>query len=696
MSDLYKNTFRGYLIDHHSPAPPTVDFTNLNPEEYERFYQEAAISNLMVYTKDHWGYSYYDTKVGTRHPGLTFDYIAEISRILRKNNIEFNAYYCLEYDTLAPRQHPEWAIRDQFGQPVTLKGRMAKWGMPCYETGYRQYVLDQLAEVVSKYHPDSLFLDIFGKSLCYCDACKAKFKAKYGYDLPVTQQIPQNEYASFDFGEKGRDVNAFLEDCAQEMLSDVLRTVKGIDPDIKVTINFAALYPKKIRDMLDYQFTEPWAGNWLSAAYSRDTAKGQYPQLGPGDISEVYNYRPDAVYELAAAQIAANGCRVFFYSGSQHVDGSLEHTEAQKVGKAFGEIEKFEPYLRNRKPAADVAILQSDASSAAGGGNLVIMNAIGRCKKPDAHRAAILGAMQLCDYAKYSWKVVPEQELSLEEAAKYKVILLPGLSHVSDELGAVLREYVQNGGHIVAEGECGLYRMDGSKLPDFSLSDLLGCHFAETIDCYQDAEYGGYLQKDSSPLFRYLPDTTPPVGNIQYGVTISEGTALGKLVHPCTPLTDTTWVNWWCPPPAVSASDWPGMVENQVGTGSSLYLPFDFFTHAGTLNLHRQLFAGILETRILNPSIRLETPYPETLSMAVYRQDSGLIVHEISHLAEKTNGDAPEISGGILKVSRKDFQNLEAVRVYPTEEKLPVREAGDFWEIPLPPLSIHQILKLIP
>lgn len=69
----------------------------------------------MVYTKDHWGYSYYDTKIGVKHPGLSLDYIARVRDILRKNGIEFNAYYCLEYDTLAPSLHPEWAVRDALG-----------------------------------------------------------------------------------------------------------------------------------------------------------------------------------------------------------------------------------------------------------------------------------------------------------------------------------------------------------------------------------------------------------------------------------------------------------------------------------------------------------------------------------------------------------------------------------------------------
>ncbi len=395
MSDLYKSTFRGYLIDHHSPAPPIVTLDRLDPAEYERFFEEAGISNLMLYTKDHWGYSYYDTKIGTRHPALKSDWIAEISTVLRRRGIEFNAYYCLEYDTLAPKQHPEWALRDREGKPVTLKGRMAKWGMPCYETGYRQYILGQLAEVVTSYRPDSLFLDIFGKSLCYCDTCRALFREQYGYELPTDSRTVESEIATFDFGDRGRDVNTFLEDGAARMLEDILRTVKGIDPGIKVTINFAALYPKRIRDILDYQFTEPWAGNWLSAAYSRDTAKGQYPQLGPGDVSEVYNYRHDNIYKLAAAEIAAQGCRVFMYSGSQHVDGTLEHTEAHKIGSAYREVERFEQYLSDREVCADIAIIQSDRSTMAKAGTHVVMNAIGRCKRPDVHREAVLGAMKL-------------------------------------------------------------------------------------------------------------------------------------------------------------------------------------------------------------------------------------------------------------------------------------------------------------
>lgn len=132
----------------------------------------------------------------------------------------------------------------------------AHWGIPCYETGYRQYILGQLREIIEQYHPDSLFIDIFGKSLCYCPACRKKFQEKYGYVLPETDE---------ELLEHNRDVVHFLDGQAEAMLDEMKAELKKIDPELAISINFAAHYPKSIRDKLDYIFTEPWAGNWLSA-----------------------------------------------------------------------------------------------------------------------------------------------------------------------------------------------------------------------------------------------------------------------------------------------------------------------------------------------------------------------------------------------------------------------------------------------
>ena len=37
MSDLYQKTYRGYLVDHHTPDLPGVSFEKLDVAEWELF-----------------------------------------------------------------------------------------------------------------------------------------------------------------------------------------------------------------------------------------------------------------------------------------------------------------------------------------------------------------------------------------------------------------------------------------------------------------------------------------------------------------------------------------------------------------------------------------------------------------------------------------------------------------------------------
>ena len=80
MSDLYRDSRRCYLIDHHSPAPPAVTLDHLDIAEYEEFFDTAQIDSVMVYCKDHWGMTYFDSKVpgSMKHPGIQGDWIRTV------------------------------------------------------------------------------------------------------------------------------------------------------------------------------------------------------------------------------------------------------------------------------------------------------------------------------------------------------------------------------------------------------------------------------------------------------------------------------------------------------------------------------------------------------------------------------------------------------------------------------------------
>ncbi len=698
MSTRFKDTYRGYLIDHHSPAPPIVTFENLDLAEYERFYMEAGINNLMVYCKDHWGYSYYNTATGYKHPALTSDWVDETRKILKRLDIEFNAYYCIEYDTTVVREHTDWSIQRPDGSPLTCSSPVAKWGMPCYLTGYRNYALKQLKEIVTAYHPDSLFLDIFGKSLCYCPECRRTFKERFGYDIPE---------AAEELNAHSTDLVRFLDDCAESFLDDLIGVLKSIDPELAITINFSSHYPKRIRDKLDYHFTEPWAGNWISAAYARDT--GCHPQLGPGDVSKVFDYLPESVYRQAAAEIASQGCRVFMYSEPQRPDGSLEHEEGRRVGRAMADVAAFEHLLRDRDVIADIGIIQSDASLAVGTDKIFIPNAIGRARAFNKHVNALLGAMKCCDFIKVPWKVIPEEELDQAGLNSLQVILLPEVLVLSEKLLDKLIAFAAAGGIVLATGETGLYDKNGDRRDNFAFSKAAGIIFRKDRTEYSANVWGGYLNLKADRGLWNIPDTTPPIGAVshQFSLKPENGKTLsgrnevhGVYQKPATVVSDNSWVNWGYPPPK-EISDEPLFVSTDIGKGKFWYAGFDFFgLETDGMNWAAPFLGGWINKNNVIPGISLKTEYPSLIGFTAFRRANGnVLVHIVSHAPAHHKGDAPSLDPGRLEIDSAVWPLDRAELIYNDSdsslEEIQM-EAGiaAIINVRLFPLKIHQIIEL--
>ncbi len=693
MSDLYQKTYRGYLVDHHTPDLPGVSFEKLDVAEWERFIEEANLDHLMLYCKDHWGYSYYDTAIGKKHPALgDRDWVREVVPMLRRHGIEFTAYYCFEYDSYAPKAHPEWSSINRDNVPLICgmptNSSNAKWGMPCYETDYRAYILGQLREIVETFHPDSLFIDIFGKSMCYCETCLKRFKDRFGYDMPRTDE---------DIMAKNEDLVEFLDESAARMLKDVKQTIKSIDPEIALTVNFASHYPKNVRDGLDYMFTEPWAGNWLSGAYARDTSGGKPVQLGPGNVSRVYNYENVNLYKLATAEIAAQGCHVFLYSEGLRTDGSLEMEEARRIGEAYREVEKFQPYLQNRSVYAEIGIVQSDLADALRVDQPMPMRSISRALVSGLHRQAILGAMQMCDTSKHPWKIIPDTELSEEALRGLKMLILPNVFHIGDAAAELLRSFVEKGGVLLLSGENGILDAKGNALDDFALADLMGCHFLGKDETYRKNKWCGYIRQSDDAIWKHAPRTTPPVEGYQLRLRLDGAQELGGFIDPAVKLSQTEWINWGNPQPGAE-NGFAAICENRVGAGYVVTLGFDMCTmYPGEYPWLRTLICDLTE-KYIAPGVMLRTELKNVLEFSCYRQNDGgdLIVHELSAMARLAGGAVTPVPGGTLEISDALGRVRGVEQVYPESRTLPVRRdaARGVSCIELPDVEIHNIYKI--
>lgn len=685
MSKKYTSTKRCYLIDHHSPQPPDVLLDHLDINEYESFFDTANIDSLMVYCKDHWGVTYYPSSVpgSQQHKGIKKDWIKEISSLLKKKNIEFVAYYCIEYDEGAARRFPQWRVKRPDGSGLIRDDEFAKWSLCCYQTGYREYCLQQLEEIISRYAPDALFLDIFGSSLCYCDNCRAKFETLYHYQLPETDD---------EILEHKTDIVQFLNNNAKEFLTELKKRVQAIDPTLAITINFSCHYPQDIRDMLDYQFSEPLLkDNWFSSAYARDTALGHYPILVPGEASQVYNYSSVNEYVCDLSSIAAQGCRTGMYSGSQHIDGTLDFQEARLLGAAFTEIEKMEPYLTNRTPVKCVGIIQSDLSMSINIPSLY-PDAILRMKRHNPHQNAVLGAMQLCERAKLPFMILPELTITEDLLKQFNVLLLPEVFVIEDDLANMLRNYVNNGGLLISSGQSGLWNADSKKLPTSSIADLLGTGNAKIHTEYKANRWSGYLKNVSQRNFSgLLSYTTPPISEHFIETTCAEtAETLLTLILPCVACDAEHWVNWWSPPPGKDLG-YPALLHNTVGAGSSYYMAFDFFTMASLESFQHphSLFGDLIAMEHIRPVLHNNTEIPDIIRTAYFETEDSYIIHQISMIPKLFHGDVFPISGGTLELSPK----ISAAKlVYPEKLSLKIDTEGSKTIIKLPEFSIQQII----
>jgi len=70
-----------------------------------------------------------------------------------------------------------------------------------------------------------------------------------------------------------------------------------------------------------------------------------------------------------------------------------------------------------------------------------------------------------------------DEALTLERLKPYAVIYVPDAVSLSEEVCSVLREYVRQGGGIVATGLSSLRDESGKRRPDLGLTDLFGAHY---------------------------------------------------------------------------------------------------------------------------------------------------------------------------------------------------------------------------
>ncbi len=600
----------GYTTSHpdfHLPDAVKVG-GGFDVEKYLAALKRGQVDVVYFFAKCHYGNSYYYTKVGRRHPGLRTDLMRSISKACRQAGIKFIVYFSGGIDTYAGKQHPDWRAQVKLNEPPAPVASDANLYLNvCLFGPYTdEWLIPQMREAAREYEMDGMMTDTMSSFICCCPHCRAGFTRDTGLDFPADEGAPAwREFARWRYGQK--DVFA----------RKICRAVQAERPGLPVGLNW--MY--SIRDPvlpppeIGYLLADDCRGaaeTSMTARYFAGTGRpfeimtGRFLH-GLGD----WSIKPLDMLKQNMAVTAANGGRCTLID-RQLPDGNLDGAYYRRLGEVFGFVHARAAAFRDAAPAAQTAILHS-ASSMFGAEKQFYGRHAEQMKSVEG------AALTLTETSRHT-TLLGEAALA-ERIADYESVILPESRAIPPDLEERLREYVRNGGVLLATHPCAC----GADVPP--LADVFGVSAAGEY-----ASENGYLSFASSEEHEFagLPLLVRGRG---LRLQCRSARPLGEFYEPMS----QGLFGWGVPPPAAAASA-PGIVLNEFGKGRAVLIAAPLF--AALRNNYNPMGAWLIDRllRLAIPRPLLDVQAEPGLEVSLMRQTGGYVVHLINKGGERQLG----------------------------------------------------------
>ena len=587
--------------------------------------------------------------------------------------------------------HPDWIHVTAEGQPRRHWASPEMW-VTCGLGPYNfEFMTEVKREIMSAYRVDGIFINRWdGSGQCFCEHCRANFKAATGFELPRTadpQDPARRAYILW----------------RQERLFDLWQkwdaAVRAINSDSCVVPNggggaTSSLDMKRIGElaptlMADYQarrgLMPPWANGKRGKEFR--STMGRKPIVGIFSVGLEEPYRwKDSVQNPAEIRLwaldgIANGLRPWFtkFAGSVNDPRWLKPVE-----ELYAWCAANERHLRHVRPLARVGLVYSQQSA--------------WFTASDRVEDAGLGWYQALIEARVPFEMVHDRLLGESQLTNFKTLILPNITALSHTQCAQLREFVARGGGVVATSETSLCDEWGAKRKDFGLAGLFGVSFAGKVE---GPMHNAYLRLEHDmakghPLLAGLEDAP----RIVHGVWRLEVIANEKF--PAPPLTlipsypDLPMEKVYARTPRTNI---PQVFLREAGAGRVVYFPWDIDrTFWEILDVdHGKLLRNAVAWAT-NEEQPVTVTGPGVLDVTLWRQKNSLTVH----LVNLTNpmmmkGPIREfipVGGQRVRVKLPEDVAPRGVRFLVSGQTPRSNQQGGWLEVAVPSILDHEVIAV--
>lgn len=416
--------FRQVHLDFHTSGLINEIGADFSKERFKAALKIGHIDSITVFSKCHHGYSYHPTEINEMHPGLSFDLLGAQLEACREAGVNAPVYLSAGWDEKDAFAHPEWLLKPSPDSADDFLGE-AKFHLLCYNSPYMEKLALEVEEVMKKYNPSGIFLDISAVRPCYCNNC-IKDMTENGLD-------PENP----------EDVEKHAENVYQKYAIRIEEAVRKYNPDTTVFHNNGNVQRGR-RDISRYnshlELESLPTGGWgydhfpMSAAYARTLGKDYLGMTGKFNTTwgEFGGFKhPNALrYETSLSLAFGAKCSI----GDQlHPRGSMNLSTYELIGKAYAEVEQKEPYCTDVKSVSDIAL---------------IITGDERANDSDT------GASRILLEGKYLFDILDYES----DFSGYKLVILPDKIQMTDSFAEKLSKYLSLGGKVLATGAAPLNR----------------------------------------------------------------------------------------------------------------------------------------------------------------------------------------------------------------------------------------------
>ena len=653
-----KLRFRQVHLDFHTSEKITEVGHAFDPQEFADTLKQAGVDSITCFARCHHGMIYYDTKFPARHPGLKRDLLREQIEACHAVGIRVPIYITVGWDEYMAKRHPEWLERMPDGRPYGAGPLEAGWKHLCFNTPYIDYVEEQTIEVLEKFgdEVDGLFFDIIIQHPCCCSYC-----------------IEGMERAGLN-PEDQEDRRKFAKQVLDGFKRRMTATVRRYNKDCTIFYNAGHIGPS-IRDTLDtythLELESLPSGGWgyehfpITVRYAKNLGCEYLGMTGRFHKSwaDFGGFKNQAALEYECFTALAHGARCSI--GDQlHPSGAINKATYRLIGSVYNRVKEKEPWCDDVTAVTELGVFTPEAIE----------------KELDIRlHPSLRGAYKMLEESHYQFDVIDEGM----DFSRYRVVILPDVITLDEELKDKLESYVKNGGKLLLSYRSGMAKWQQQfVLPGMGI-DLVG-----------DAEYSPDYVVAGEAISQGLFDTEYVMYDRGLWVKPRKGTeVLASIWNPYFNRSYKHFCSHRQTPPE-KESIYPAVTRN----GSIIYFAHPIFSmyHRHGARVYKQLVVNALS--LLLPDKLVETNAPTTAHMVLnYQEPYNRHVLHILHYIPQRRCEEIDIVEDVIPLYDVDVKvklPLKPEKVYcaPQGRQLDFEYADGYVRVVVPEVNGHEMV----